>query len=134
VDHHEALEAGCRDHAREGADDHDEHHEGANTPWADGDQPIHERASDRRAGRGERRAKRKKRKKKHASEFQQLKLTVEDGAKYMSMSVVRLRWLVQTGELRVVKVGEKTCPWLLDTVELNAWVEQEPATFGKKSR
>jgi len=33
-----------------------------------------------------------------------------------------------------VKVGEKTCPWLLDTVELNAWVEQEPATFGKKSR
>jgi hypothetical protein len=52
----------------------------------------------------------------------------------MSMSVVRLRWLVHTGELRVVKVGEKTCPWLLDTVELNAWVEQEPATFGKKSR
>ena len=74
--------------------------------------------------------KRKKRQKKQVSAFQQLGLTprllkMALAAKYMSMSIGTLRRLIQADEIRVVKVGTNSCPWLLDITELNGWVERK---------
>jgi excisionase family DNA binding protein len=81
------------------------------------------------------RKKRKKRKKKQVSEFQALGLQpkllkMALACKYLSMSIGTLRRLIQADEIRVVRVGEKTCPWLLDVAELNAWVERNSKKLG----
>jgi excisionase family DNA binding protein len=81
------------------------------------------------------RKKRKKRKKKQVSEFQALGLQprllkMALACKYLSMSVGTLRRLIQAEEIRVVRVGEKTAPWLLDVAELNAWVERNNRKLG----
>lgn len=73
-------------------------------------------------------AKKTKRQKKQDSEFQALRLTprllrLSLAAKYLSMSVGKLRTICQNGELHVVKTGDSTSPWLLDLKELDRWVE-----------
>jgi hypothetical protein len=81
------------------------------------------------------RKRRQRRKKKQASEFRTLGLTprllkMQLAAKYLSMSIGSLRRLIQADEIRVIRVGEKTAPWLLDIVELNAWVERNSRKLG----
>jgi hypothetical protein len=80
------------------------------------------------AAKAAKRKKRKRRKKKQASEFQQLGLQprllkMALACRYLSMSIGTLRRLIQADEIRVVRVSDvKTCPWLLDRVELDNWI------------
>jgi hypothetical protein len=43
---------------------------------------------------------------------------------YLSMSTKKLRTLIQSGELMVIKTGDNTCPWLIDIVEINRWIDR----------
>jgi hypothetical protein len=40
------------------------------------------------------------------------------------MSTKKLRTLIQSGELMVIKTGDNTCPWLIDIVEINRWIDR----------
>lgn len=87
-----------------------------------------ERAVAEQDGDQAKKTERKKRQKKHESDFQALGLTprllrLSLAAKYLSMSVAKLRTICQNGELHVVKTGDSTSPWLLDLKELDRWVE-----------
>jgi len=105
-------------------------------PASDSSKPAPEPDAAVKAAKAAKQKKRKRRKKKQASEFNQLGLQprllrMQLAAKYMSMSISTLRRLIQADEIRVVRVGEKTCPWLLDIVELNAWVERNSKKLGE---
>jgi excisionase family DNA binding protein len=69
--------------------------------------------------------KRKKRKKKrNREELQPRLMKMKSGARYLAISTGTLRRLIQGGEIPVIKVGDKTCPWLIDRNSLDEWIER----------
>ena len=50
-------------------------------------------------------------------------LRLRDAAKYLSLSPWKLRHIVQSGQLAIVKYRENA-PWLLDVRDLDGWVER----------
>ena len=66
-----------------------------------------------------------KRKKQDSEELRQPRLLkLRDAAKYLAMSSSKLRTLIQNGELMVIKTGDNTCPWLLDRLEIDRWIDR----------
>ena len=50
-------------------------------------------------------------------------LRLKDAAQYLSLSPWKLRYIVQSGQLPIVRYGENA-PWLLDVRDLDGWVER----------
>lgn len=50
-------------------------------------------------------------------------LRLKEAAQYLSLSPWKLRLIVQSGQLPIVKYGENV-PWLLDVHDLDGWVER----------
>ena len=50
-------------------------------------------------------------------------LRLREAAQYLSLSPWKLRIIVQSGQLPIVKYGENA-PWLLDVRDLDGWVER----------
>jgi excisionase family DNA binding protein len=50
-------------------------------------------------------------------------LRLKDAAQYLSLSPWKLRHIIQSGQLPIVKYGENA-PWLLDVRDLDGWVER----------
>lgn len=48
-------------------------------------------------------------------------LRLREAAQYLSLSPWKLRIIVQSGQLPIVKYGENA-PWLLDVRDLDGWV------------
>jgi excisionase family DNA binding protein len=52
-------------------------------------------------------------------------LRLKPAARYLSISAGTLRAIVQRGELPIIKLAENGhSPWLLDRMDLDAWIEQ----------
>jgi excisionase family DNA binding protein len=52
-------------------------------------------------------------------------LRLKPAARYLSVSAGTLRAIVQRGELPIIKLAENGhSPWLLDRMDLDAWIEQ----------
>jgi excisionase family DNA binding protein len=55
-------------------------------------------------------------------------LRLKDAARYLSMSCGKLRAIIQRGELSVIK-SDGASPWLLDTKDLDLWIERSKVTL-----
>jgi excisionase family DNA binding protein len=52
-------------------------------------------------------------------------LRLKLAAEYLSVSPGTLRGIVQRGELPIIKLAETGhSPWLIDRIELDAWIER----------
>jgi excisionase family DNA binding protein len=52
-------------------------------------------------------------------------LRLRPASEYLSVSPATLRAIVQRGELPIIKLAENGhSPWLLDRLDLDAWVER----------
>lgn len=51
-------------------------------------------------------------------------LKLKPAAEYLSVSTRYLRRLVQSGEMEVIRMGDKAGPWLLDVRDLDQWIER----------
>jgi excisionase family DNA binding protein len=50
-------------------------------------------------------------------------LRLRDAAQYLSLSPWKLRHIIQSGQLPIIKYGENA-PWLLDLRDLDGWIER----------
>lgn len=55
-------------------------------------------------------------------------IKIKQAAKYLGMSVWRLRNLTQQGRIRHIP-GEGTAPWLYDIVDLDKFIESSKVTI-----
>ncbi len=55
-------------------------------------------------------------------------LRLREAAQYLSVSPWKLRHIIQSGELPIVKYKENA-PWLLDVRDLDGWVEHNKAPY-----
>ena len=57
-------------------------------------------------------------------------LRLKPAAEYLSVSPGTLRGIVQRGELPIIKLAETGhSPWLIDRIELDAWIERSKVTL-----
>lgn len=57
-------------------------------------------------------------------------LRLKPAAEYLSVSPGTLRGIIQRGELPIIKLAETGhSPWLIDRVELDAWIERSKMTL-----
>jgi excisionase family DNA binding protein len=57
-------------------------------------------------------------------------LRLKPAAEYLSVSPGTLREIVQRGELPIIKLAETGhSPWLIDRIELDAWIERSKVTL-----
>ena len=50
-------------------------------------------------------------------------LRLKEAARYLSLSPWKLRLIIQSGQLPIVKYGENA-PWLLDVRDLDGWIDR----------
>ena len=50
-------------------------------------------------------------------------MRLKEGAEYICVSPWKLRHIIQSGQIPIVKYGDNT-PWLIDVHDLDRWVEQ----------
>jgi excisionase family DNA binding protein len=56
-------------------------------------------------------------------------LRLKPAAEYLSVSPGTLRGIVQRGELPIIKLADTGhSPWLIDRMELDAWIERSKFT------
>jgi len=55
-------------------------------------------------------------------------MRLKEAARYLGLSPWKLRHIIQSGELPIVKYSENA-PWLLDVRDLDGWVEHNKQTI-----
>jgi excisionase family DNA binding protein len=56
-------------------------------------------------------------------------LRLREAARYLSVSPWKLRHIIQSGGMPIVRYGDNT-PWLLDIRDLDAWVDRNKQVVG----
>lgn len=57
-------------------------------------------------------------------------LRLKQAAQYLSLSPGKLRGIIQRGELPIIRLAETGhSPWLIDRIELDAWIERTKITL-----
>lgn len=55
-------------------------------------------------------------------------MRLKEAARYLCLSPWKLRHIIQSGQLPIVKYSENA-PWLLDVRDLDGWVERNKQTI-----